>query len=260
MVNKNIGGAVITFLDVSELKAMEDKLDNKDQQLQRSYQDLDEFAYFSAHDLRGLFRGFSNHLHALNNEIPQLTQNDHWLSLKNDGETLNRIIDCLIRFSNIGQMDLNLEKVDFNELLESIIDIFKGKDCRFYFETDLPRIVTDKSALSFVLESVIRNGIFYNESKQKIIEVGFLDPDVETTTFYIRDNGSGVPEGMIENVFKMFKQLDRSDPSKRGVGVGLSFSRRFVERLGGKIWLESEEKVGTTVYVQLPIIADEKVN
>ncbi|SMF04970.1 CheR family methyltransferase [Pseudobacteriovorax antillogorgiicola] len=253
MVNRSIGGAVITFLDINEVKSMEEKLDSSEHRFIRSHQDFVDFAYFSSTDLKGLLQGFSLHLNKLIDDFPKIKSNESWLALHQDGETLGRIVDCFSKFSNISQMEMKLEDVDLTALIGDLTRRFKSAGCTFFFDDDLPHAFTDHSAISYILEALIMNGVVYNHSSKKVIELGVIDSEGDAmTTIYVRDNGQGIPARDLEGAFKMFRQLGDPGESSVGLGVGLSFSRRFADRLGGKIWLESEENVGTTAYLQLP--------
>ncbi len=69
--------------------------------------------------------------------------------------------------------------------------------------------------------------------------------------FFVRDNGKGIPREFHEDIFRIFKRLEKSQDSDDGTGAGLTFVRKIIARHNGEIWLESEVGVGTTFYFTL---------
>jgi signal transduction histidine kinase len=100
-----------------------------------------------------------------------------------------------------------------------------------------------------VFENLITNAIKYNQQVQKRVEIGFMDG--EPPTFFVRDNGIGIPKEHRETVFVIFRRLHPRDGYGGGIGAGLSITRKHVERHGGRIWLESTPGEGATFYFTL---------
>jgi light-regulated signal transduction histidine kinase (bacteriophytochrome) len=122
----------------------------------------------------------------------------------------------------------------------------------------LPTIVCDLPRVTEVFRNLIVNGVKYNKSADKRIEIGCINGappaagnDNAGRAFYVRDNGIGIPKEFYNDVFRIFKRLNAEDDSIKGTGVGLTFVRKIVERHGGKIWVDSEVGKGTTFYFTL---------
>jgi len=104
--------------------------------------------------------------------------------------------------------------------------------------------------------NLITNAIKYNNSKVKIINIGFKPAeDYEYVkdsgskyVFYVEDNGIGIAHEHYDDVFRIFKRLNYEDENTRGSGVGLTFVKKIIQRHGGVIWLDSMEGSGTTFY------------
>jgi light-regulated signal transduction histidine kinase (bacteriophytochrome) len=107
-----------------------------------------------------------------------------------------------------------------------------------------------------VFQNLITNAIKYNDSEEKIIEIGADDggdhtADVSGPVFHVRDNGIGIDDAFKDEVFRIFKRLNAEKAYGEGTGAGLTFVKKIIENHGGKIWLESAPGEGTTFYFTL---------
>jgi two-component system, chemotaxis family, sensor kinase Cph1 len=121
----------------------------------------------------------------------------------------------------------------------------------------LPTISCDRTQISELFTNLLTNAIKYNDKAEKWVEIGFTqsdssDPqDPSLYTFYVRDNGIGIPPQHLERVFQIFKRLHTQDQYGGGTGAGLTIVQKIVERHGGKIWVESTLDQGSTFYFTL---------
>jgi len=122
----------------------------------------------------------------------------------------------------------------------------------------LPVIQSDRVRLGEVFANLITNAIKYNDKPQRWIEIGLVDTprtaggDASAEhTFYVRDNGIGIPERHLDTVFRIFKRLHGRDEFGGGTGAGLTIVRKIVERHHGRVWIESAPGEGTTVFFTL---------
>ena len=125
---------------------------------------------------------------------------------------------------------------------------------------ELPPAWGDPGAIEQIFSNLIGNALNYlDPARNGRIEVGALEPEpVEDTepravrmrTYYVRDNGLGIPAAYMSKVFRAFQRL-HGDVAE-GDGIGLAVVRRMVERHGGRVWVESAEGAGSTFFVVLP--------
>jgi signal transduction histidine kinase len=172
---------------------------------------------------------------------------------------LASIIDALLRLSRVGRVEYRLQPVNVQETVRRVTAALSGTiEAREAEVTagSLPPALGDPTAVEQVFANLIGNAVLYlDPSRPGRVEVGALEPgDPEAAprlrTYYVRDNGLGIPEAYQPRVFLAFQRL-HADVAQ-GEGVGLALVYRIVGRLGGKIWLRSAEGVGSTFYVALP--------
>jgi signal transduction histidine kinase len=118
----------------------------------------------------------------------------------------------------------------------------------------LPSVRCDSVRIGEVFRNLIVNAMKYNDKPVKWIEVGYVgaqpldgeQTDRGKTTFYVRDNGIGIPQKHLDAVFRIFKRLHSRDKFGGGTGVGLPIVKKIVERHGGRIWIDSQFGEGSS--------------
>jgi len=176
------------------------------------------------------------------------------------GARMLNIINDIIDISKIesGLMTVNKKDTNINEEIEFIYIFFKPeveeKGMQFLFKNTLSNkestIKTDSEKLNSILTNLVKNAIKY--SNEGTIEFGYIKKDT-IIEFYVKDTGIGIPKDRQLAIFERFIQADIADKmAQQGAGLGLSISKAYVEILGGKIWVESEEGIGSTFYFTLP--------
>ena len=184
--------------------------------------------------------------------------------IEKSGTRMLNIINDIIDISKIesGQMTVDLSNTNINQQIEFIYNFFKpeveAKGMQLSYKVSLASekaiIKTDQEKIYAILTNLVKNAIKY--SNHGSIEFGYdVSENMETKSllFFVKDTGIGVPADRQEAVFERFIQADILDKmARQGAGLGLSISKAYVELLGGKIWLESEEEVGSTFCFSLP--------
>lgn len=229
-------------------------------ELQRSNEELDSFAYIASHDLKEPLRGIHNYANFLMEDYAEVLTDDGVAKL----ETLVRLtqrmedlINSLLHFSRLGRAELMQQSVDLDELVQQVIATLTmarpQSEIEFRIPHPLPRIECDRAQVNELFTNLISNAIKYNDKPQKWVEIGFWagEEAVGNPTFYVRDNGIGILQEHQEKIFQIFRRLHGRDEFGGGTGAGLTIARRIVERHGGRIWVESIPKQGTTFYFTL---------
>jgi signal transduction histidine kinase len=183
--------------------------------------------------------------------------------IEKSGARMLNILSDIINISKIesGQMVVRCTEVNVNELIKNIfvllrLDAEARKITLTYnngLRTEEAWVKTDREKLNSILSNLVKNAIKYTDKGS--IEMGYSKMD-DILTFYVKDTGIGIPKIRQEAIFDRFVQADISDVQAReGAGLGLSIAKSLVELLGGKIWVESEEGVGSAFYFTLPYTA-----
>ncbi|MDO9595143.1 MAG: ATP-binding protein [Lutibacter sp.] len=184
--------------------------------------------------------------------------------IQKSGIRMLNIINDIVDISKIeaGLMQVDLKDSDINEQVEFIYTFFKpeveAKGLQFVIKKSLSAneaiVKTDREKLYAILTNLIKNAIkFTNEG---FIEFGYQlikDNGIANLEFYVKDTGIGISKDKQEAIFERFIQADISNLMVlQGTGLGLAITKAYVEILGGKIWVESEEGIGSTFYFTIP--------
>lgn len=198
---------------------------------------------------------------------PNLTgeeQQEYIQIIEKSGARMLNIINDIVDISKIqsGLMEVSIKESNINEQIDYIYTFFRpeveGKGMQFSYKNSLvseeSNIKTDREKLYAILTHLVKNAIKY--SKEGAIEFGYIKRD-ETLEFYVKDTGIGIFKDSQAAIFELFIQADIGHRrAYQGAGLGLSIAKAYVEMLGGKIWVESEEGIGSTFYFTLPYNAE----
>ncbi|MBI5758321.1 MAG: MASE1 domain-containing protein [Planctomycetales bacterium] len=240
--------------------------------LERSNQELDDFAYIASHDLKEPLRGINTYSGYLLEDYGDKLDAEGQSKL-NTLQRLTRrmesLIESLLTYSRVGQTELAVQDTNLSEVLAEILDslvvVLQERGVEIRIPQPLPILYCDRVRVGEVFRNLITNAMKYNESPEKWIEIGFCNGSAgdgdsggngaltkgSPTVFHVRDNGIGIREKHLNSVFKMFKRLNARDQYGGGTGVGLTIVKKIVERHGGRIWLESTFGEGTTFFFTL---------
>ena len=180
--------------------------------------------------------------------------------IEKGGARLLNIINDLINISKIesGQTKILISDCNINEQIEYIYTFFKPEvergGMQIFFQNSLQAkeavIKTDREKIIAILTNLVKNAIKYSDSGT--IELGYKLKN-RYLEFFVKDTGIGIPDDKMEVIFDRFVQADIADKrAYQGAGLGLSITKAYVEMLGGKLWVESEEGKGSTFYFTIP--------
>ena len=182
--------------------------------------------------------------------------------IEKSGARMLNIINEIIDISKIesGIMNLYNSTADINEMLDECHYFFRPEAEKKKIDLKLTKslqnnyavITTDRDKLNSVLINLIKNSINYTE--RGYIEFGYnLNKSKTEVIFFVKDTGVGIPKDRQAAIFERFIKADIEDKmAHQGAGLGLAITRAYVEMLNGKIWLESEENIGSTFYFTIP--------
>jgi PAS domain S-box-containing protein len=187
-------------------------------------------------------------------------QQEYIRIIEKSGARMLNIINDIVDISKIeaGLMKLDIQESDLNEQIGYIYTFFKpeveAKGMKLFFKKPLPVkdaiLKTDREKVYAILTNLVKNAIKYSE--EGTIEIG-CDKKGDLVEFFVKDTGIGIPKERHLAIFERFVQADIEDRAARqGAGLGLAITKTYVEMLGGKIWVESQEGIGSSFYFTLP--------
>ncbi|MFQ3579157.1 MAG: ATP-binding protein, partial [Bacteroidales bacterium] len=179
--------------------------------------------------------------------------------LKSSNQLLKVVTDIIIASSLVtNQVTVFKTKFNINTLLHELYLMYKEKakenNTTLYLTSELSdndaEIYTDSEKVKQILINLLSNAIKF--TNKGIIQFGYII-NSDGLEFFVKDTGIGIKEEMLEKIFNLFSQADSNIQNNfGGTGLGLAISKGFVELLGGKIRVESEEKKGTSFYFTIP--------
>lgn len=224
-----------------------------EQDLKRSNEELDQFAYVASHDLREPLRGIRNFAQFMIEDYSdkldeQGVQNLN--TIKKLGSRLDNYLESLLYFSRLGREKLACRMVGLNELLEDIKVVHLDpsvKNVSIDVQKGLPVVNCDPVKISKIIGNLLSNAIKYNLSEEKRIKIQHLKLPNSYHKFTITDNGIGIKKEYWDRIFIIFKRLHSKEDYGGGTGLGLTIAKKAVEQHGGEIKVESSEEGKGTV-------------
>jgi PAS domain S-box-containing protein len=257
-------GASKVARDITQRKATEKELAGYIRELERSNQELDDFAYIASHDLKEPLRGLHNHATFLIEDYGKTLDKEGIQRLRRLeylAQRMETLVNDLLYFSRLGRGDLAIQETDPNQVIADIQlmmeSFLRERHAHIVLPRPLPRIVCDRPRITEVFRNLITNAVKYNDKPERMVEVGFKEqadtPEgPRENVFYVRDNGVGIDPMFHKEIFRIFRRLKQPAGEKEGgTGAGLTFVKKIVERHGGRVWLESAPGQGSTFYFNL---------
>jgi PAS domain S-box-containing protein len=246
--------------DVTVRKQAEEKLALQGQELIRSNAELEQFAYVASHDLQEPLRMVTSYMQLISRRYKGKldADADEFINFAVDGAMrMHRLINDLLLYSRVGTKRKALEPTDCNIILKCALDNLQEAISESNARIEaahLPIIYGDSVQLIQLFQNMLGNACKFRSNEPPVITIR-AEPQGIWWTFSVHDNGIGIEEKHFDRIFQIFQRLHDRD-SYPGTGIGLSVCKKIVERHGGKIWLESKPREGTTFYFTLPAIQE----
>lgn len=245
----NISMWIGSSTDIHEQKEKEDEL-------RRANDDLQQFAYSASHDLQEPIRNVAVYSEIISRRYSSLLDTDgqKFLGfLTEGGRRLATLIDDLLAYTRAGAVEGPLGTINASSVLQqtlaSLAEAIRESNAIVTADA-LPEVYVGEAHLQQVFQNLIGNALKYRNVDPPRIHIHATNQGA-AWRFAVQDNGIGIDPQYKENIFGVFKRLHR-DQKYGGTGIGLAICQRVVERYGGRIWVDSAPGEGATFYFTLP--------
>ena len=226
------------------------------QELFRSNQELQQFAYVASHDLQEPLRTITVYLQLLEEESKAKLEPPALENLRfavEGASQMSSLIDGLLAFSRLETRDSTIKRVNLGRALEKAVrnlEALVSRNGAVITHSDLPTVSADETQMVQLFQNLVGNAIKFRAQAVPEIHVGSWKEDM-TWVLSVRDNGIGMEPRYLENIFEIFKRL-HTKAQYAGTGIGLAVCKKIVSLHRGKIWAESALGKGSTFFFTLP--------
>ena len=250
------------MFDVTQRVQAEEEIKLKNDKLRQINAEKDRFFSIIAHDLRSPFNGFLGLTQLMAEELENLTSEeikDFTLRMRNSAADMFRLLENLLEWARMqqGLITFNREIAQLAPIVDESIAIIlepakiKGIEIILDISADIT-VFADRNILQTVIRNIVSNAVKFTPKGGRI-RVSAKVTDYNNVEISIKDTGIGMSNKMIDDLFRLDVQTNRKgtegEPSS---GLGLLLCKDFIEKHGGRIWVESEEGKGSTFYFSLP--------
>jgi len=237
--------------DITTRKTAEANLLNKMEELNRSNEELGQFAYIASHDLQEPLRMVASYTQLLSRRYKEKLDSDadEFIAFAVDGASrMQRLIQDLLAYSRVGTKGRDLLDISSEEALQQALINLRGaieEKGALVTHDPLPAVVADDMQLIQLFQNLVGNAIKYQNAGIPKVHISASRNGSKKWTFSVKDNGLGIDPQYFEKIFGMFQRLHKREEFA-GTGIGLAICKKIVERHGGSISVESQPGQGST--------------
>lgn len=228
-------------------------------ELKRSNEELEKFAYVASHDLQEPLRTIASFTQLLERRYKGKFDKDadEFMDFViNAAIQMKEQVEGLLEYSRIARHGKEFKSVNTNNILNQVINnldaSIKESNAEITYDK-LPTVIGDEIQLQRVFQNMISNAIRFRKCEEplKIHISASTDKENNEYIFSMSDNGIGIEKQYLERIFVIFQRLHTREVYK-GTGIGLSIVKKVIERHGGHVWIESKYGEGSTFYFTIP--------
>ena len=247
-LNGQVAGSIGIHLDITEFKNLELQKESLLKKLEKSNDELQEYAHVVSHDLKSPLRSINalvNWIKEDNKDQLAIETQDHLTMIETTLEKMEQLISDVLEYSSIGSSNSVIQQVDLNVVMTDIRALLHCPDhITLSWNQKLPTITADKIKIQQLFQNLMSNAIRYCDKDPGVVTIDFTENALQYT-FSVKDNGIGISEEYHHKIFKIFQSLNMH---KESTGIGLSIVKKIVDLYKGDIWLESTVGEGTTFF------------
>ncbi|MDH5602735.1 MAG: response regulator [Cyclobacteriaceae bacterium] len=223
------------------------------EELEEKNKELMQFSYMVSHDLKNPLWGIGGLLECIGEELvdPGEETKEFLMLAKSKVLHMEKLISGLLEYSKAGTEKLKMEDIEMDKLIEVVISNTPVPDSfTISVSPDMPTIHGYKLLLQQVLANLISNAIKHNDKEKGLLHITQTNGN-GLYTFRISDNGPGVPNNLKERIFDLF-QTGGSHDTLDSTGIGLSITRKLINKHRGEVWVEDGESGGSVFCFTVP--------
>jgi PAS domain S-box-containing protein len=250
-------GGLAVFRDVTEKHRVQEELAVRRAELERSNAELEQFAYVASHDLQEPLRMVASYTQLLARRYRGSLDEDadEFIGYAVDGATrMQALINDLLTYSRVQRRRLELTTVDAGQAVKAAVQnlhaAIEERGALVAVDDDLPEIQGDLTQLTQLFQNLIGNALKFTSGGRPEVHVGVRRRAGEWV-FSVSDNGIGFDPQHAERIFEVFQRL-HTRQEYPGTGIGLAVCKKIVERIGGRIWVQSDPGAGATFSFAVP--------
>lgn len=234
---------------------LERKVSERTAKLQETISELQAFSYTVSHDLRAPLRAMQSYAQVLQQDCAERLDpvgNEYLARIVSAGARLDRLIQDVLTYSRISRAEVSLQPLELEKLVRDIIEqypMLQAPAGSVVIEEALPQVLAEESSTTQCFSNLLGNAVKFIPDG-RVPEVRISSEEFPTTVrIWIKDNGIGIPPEHHERIFKMFERVD-SSKKYDGTGIGLAIVRRAMERMGGRVGVESTVGQGSQFWLE----------
>jgi PAS domain S-box-containing protein len=258
VIDKEISGCYILYIDISEQKASEKEILLKNEELVKINTELDKFFYSASHDIRAPLTSILGLVNLAETEVIDEESKRYFKMIKESVLKLDYFTLDLIRFANNNRTEVVSNHFNVHELISEIVDTFKNTEeqAGIRFEIvpgNLVSFATDRQRVHDILFQLVSNAVKYQkqENDDPLVRIEAIIKNESLLEIVVEDNGIGIEEHLHGKIFDMFSKLSERS---HGAGLGLYIVNEIVAKLNGKINVKSDPGKGSKFAVLIPFL------
>jgi signal transduction histidine kinase len=239
---------------------------SQSEEAQRRLEEIDrtkkDFISIATHELRTPLATIIGYSEMLQNDLKPDSREGFQKVILKEAENLDRLIDDLEAVNQIEvEEKLSLKKTQniLQETINHVCDVYRQKFPEIPLQLNLPdtplSMTYDEVRISQVLDNLLSNAVKYSSGSHDLIEVSVTNQK-DQASICVKDNGIGMTQEEIHNIYNMFYRAETKKTAVRGLGLGMAIVKNIVENHNGTIEVASQRNVGTVVTVILPKLAE----
>jgi PAS domain S-box-containing protein len=249
-----VTGLTMLARDVTKVRETEDQLKAQNEELTKINSELDRFVYSASHDLRAPLRSVKGLLNMVKLDQDGANTEKYLQLIEKSIDKLDSFITDIVHHSRNSRLEILAKEIDFTEVINNSIESLKYMDDADKVQSIISvdathKFYSDDSRLSIIFNNIISNAVSYRDKHKE----SFIKIDVQVlprkAVIKFSDNGIGVAEAYQQKIFKMFF---RASADSKGSGLGLYIVKAALDKLSGKIKIDSELGVGSTFTLEIP--------